>query len=102
MLVLLCALAFSGAAFAQRNPNPCTGTTTFVRDWAHCGSYFWCNATQALPTGPCPDTFFFDEPNQSCDSGLVCDPLECPVDITIAVSKSLIFYSSVYNTLNCR
>lgn len=90
MFKLLCVLALCGAVLGQnRNPNPCAGKTTtteFVNDYASCEAYFWCNLEVAVPSGPCDDTFGFDEALQRCTlAAAICDP--CPLTGVLAVSK---------------
>jgi len=92
---LLAILAFSGTVLSQgeRNINPCLGVEgvtplTFKRDWATCASYFWCNGEEAIPSGPCPDNFIFDEESGPTSTGACviddvnapCDDDACPVD----------------------
>lgn len=91
MMKLLLTLAVLAAAYAQdppapptrRNPNVCEGVAAtdisqFRNDFASCPDYFWCNGPQAVPTGPCPSGFIFDDTATPpvCAAGTTCD--ECP------------------------
>lgn len=95
IFAFLSILALTGAVLSQvvppvdPNPNPCEGVTTtdtFVNDWASCDSYFWCNGAQAIPSGPCPAGFEFDEVQQLCsliDPAVPCE--ECPATGSLLV-----------------
>lgn len=93
IFAILSLLALTGAAFSQDvpvtpNPNPCIGATgiaMFRNDWASCPDYFWCNGIQAIPSGPCPDLFEFNEASQMCT--LIVDPCaECPAEGVLLVA----------------
>ena len=77
----------------RRNENPCKDVAvgnikSFVRDFASCQTYFWCNGPVATPTAPCVAPFIFDQTLVKCVEEVLGtnDCVKCPPLITIAVS----------------
>lgn len=94
LIIGLTVLSGLNAQVARRNLNVCENVTAsdlsqFKNDFASCGSYFWCDGTQARPTEPCRDGFLFDEENRRCVQGDDCD--ECP-EFNIAVTLKHCFW----------